>query len=128
MNKIELKYHFFTVLAICFVVIIGVAAVSKLKEKQDAQHLLEKVATEQLTAETVSEVPDYYGTPIKLEKVATEECITVNAVSAGSDHIFGNDDDISCVKRNYNKSRVVGKWISQKSKEFFKGVVSGIVE
>ncbi len=128
MKNFELKYYFFTILAVSFLIIIGAAFLSKLSERKEAQLALEKATLAQLDAESVLEIKDYYGTNFKFEKTATEDCVTVIGASAGPDHIFGNEDDISCTKRNYNKSRIVGKWISKKSKEFVKGMISGITE
>ncbi len=128
MKNLELKYYFFTTLAASFLIIIGAAFLSKLNERKEAQLALEKATLAQLDTEAIVEMKDYYGTNFRFDKTATEECVTVIGASAGPDHIFGNEDDISCTKRNYNNSRIVGKWVSKKSKEFFKGVISGITE
>ncbi len=128
MKNLELKYYFFTTLAASFLIIIGAAFLSKLNERKEAQLALEKATLAQLDTEAIVEMKDYYGTNFRFDKTATEECVTVIGASAEPDHIFGNEDDISCTKRNYNNSRIVGKWVSKKSKEFFKGVISGITE
>lgn len=128
MKNFELKYCFFTVLAVAFLSIVGLAFLSKVNERREAQLALEKATLTQLEAESAVEIKDYYGTNFKFDKTATDDCMTVVGISAGPDHIFGNEDDISCTKRNYNNSRIVGKWVSKKSKEFFKGVISGIAE
>jgi hypothetical protein len=48
--------------------------------------------------------------------------------SAGQDGIFGNEDDIEKSAVDWNKSRVIGKWVGQKSKQAIKGFKEGVKE
>ena len=69
---------------------------------------------------------DRWGTPLKSSYSSQSEVNIASVTSAGRDRIFGTRDDISSERRDVNKSRVIGKWIGDKTKETGSGFLSGL--
>jgi hypothetical protein len=49
-------------------------------------------------------------------------------VSPGKDKQLNTSDDIVVEKTDINKSRIIGRWVGKKTKEFAKGVIGGVKE
>lgn len=71
---------------------------------------------------------DWWGNKIQITRVmnADKTAITYTAVSAGKDGIPGNGDDLSKFVIDFNKSKIIGKWVGEKSKQAVKGMKEGI--
>ena len=52
--------------------------------------------------------------------------ITHRVASPGPDRQLNTGDDIVAVKTDMNKSKIVGKWIGNKTKEATKGIIEGL--
>lgn len=74
------------------------------------------------------EIVDYYGNTIRPDITKTENYKTVRLVSPGKDKQLNTLDDIVVEKTDINKSRVIGRWVGKKTKEFAKGIVGGVKE
>ena len=70
---------------------------------------------------TLNEV-DAWGKPLHFIRHATDTSVSQTIISAGADGEFGSADDISYQDVDLNKSRLVGKWIGSRTKEFVKGL------
>lgn len=64
---------------------------------------------------------DAWGHPLKFKRHATDVEVSQTVTSAGEDGQFGTKDDITYTDIDYNKSRLVGRWLGEKSKEVVKG-------
>jgi hypothetical protein len=69
---------------------------------------------------------DAWGTPLTLERVAEKMYVGYSVRSMGRDKIHNTDDDIVRSVIDWNKSRIVGEWVGEKSTEAFKGFKDGI--
>ena len=72
-----------------------------------------------------ADVYDYYGQACRIDIVGDDTVKTLTVVSAGRDHMFDTKDDVSYSRTEYNKSKIVGKWIGSKTKQFGKGLIEG---
>jgi hypothetical protein len=68
---------------------------------------------------------DAWGNELHFSRLATKTYVQQTIVSAGKDGKFGTDDDIRGEDIDWNKSRIVGKWVGNKAKEFVKGLKDG---
>lgn len=69
---------------------------------------------------------DRWGTLLKSSYSSNNDVNIASATSAGRDRIFGTRDDISSERQDINKSRIVGKWIGEKTKETASGFFGGL--
>ncbi len=122
-----MKHNFFGILTISFLIIVFLAWYFQDTRREETQELVNRISQEYLKSPEIfdQEIQDVYGNVLKLEHSVSEDCLCVKTTSAGLDKTLGNSDDIYCVKRDYNKSRIAGKWVVSRTKEFAKGVVSG---
>lgn len=85
------------------------------------------VAYHTRSTQTEDEVKlDYYGRKCLISIDTATTNTTTTLISAGRDGVFDTSDDIMKHKIDYNKSRIIGKWIGQKGKQFTKGLIDGI--
>lgn len=89
--------------------------------------LLNKQAKILLNTEA-SETVDYHGNRIIPEFTKTDTHKTVRLVSPGKDKVLNTYDDVIVEKTDINKSKIVGRWVGKKTKEFAKGIIGGIKE
>lgn len=122
-----MKHNFFGILATSFLIIVFLAWYFQDTRRKETQELVNRISQEYLKSpeQFEDEITDVYGNVLKLEHSVSEDCLYVKTTSAGLDKILGNADDIYCVKRDYNKSRLAGKWFVSRTKEFTKGIISG---
>lgn len=78
--------------------------------------------------QSCTNVTDSWGRTVRFSRYSDETRTSYVLTSSGKDGIFGNKDDMTSIATDFNKSRIVGKWMGKKSKEFAKGVVEGIKE
>ncbi len=76
------------------------------------------------------DITDWWGNEVCISRVNDREknVVIYTAISAGRDGEFGTDDDLSKVRRDYNKSKIIGKWAGKKFKQGVLGWYEGLKE
>jgi len=74
---------------------------------------------------------DAWGNPIRLERIPAEGLdktgIGYLVVSPGPDGQLDTMDDIKALEIDWNKSRIVGKWMGKKMRQAGEGMAEGIM-
>ena len=75
-----------------------------------------------------SDIHDWWKTDICIKRELAPDGIAIEytAISAGKDKTFETDDDMSVIKIDLNKSKMIGKWAGKRAKEAVKGLREGI--
>lgn len=115
----------FTVAAIVGVIILAHALTKNKRETEQLAKELARTQMDDLPDSAVLSSNDAWGNPMKFQRVATELQVTQIITSAGEDGKFGTSDDIQKEDTDLNKSRIFGKWVSSRTKEFVKGLKDG---
>ena len=70
---------------------------------------------------------DWWGNPIciRREKAGDNLAILYIAVAPGRDGKVGTDDDYTKLRVDFNKSKIVGRWVGNRLKQFAHGFVEG---
>jgi len=71
---------------------------------------------------------DGWGQKLLYTRTGNNKSVQYEVISSGRDKIFGTKDDMVCVAVDLNKSRIVGEWLGEKSKEAIKGVKEGWIK
>lgn len=87
--------------------------------KTEAEFYLASPSTE------VSIKQDAWGNDLRYQCTKDEYGIRVVVSSCGPDNQPNTEDDLGFTVANLNKSRIVGEWMSSRTKEFFNGVWDG---
>lgn len=69
---------------------------------------------------------DLWGHPLEYQYQTDNTRRVALVTSAGRDGVMDTPDDIVAQSTDLNKSKIVGRWFGQKSKEFAKGFKSGL--
>ena len=81
-----------------------------------------KTSMDDLPEETVLGEADWWDNKFNFEREVTDDYIRQTITSPGRDGVSGTKDDIVAIDTDWNKSRIAGRWMKDKSGEFFKGI------
>jgi hypothetical protein len=90
-------------------------------ETEDTLRVLCRIPHDDLPNSTLITNTDGWGRQLKFERSGNQYAITQTIISAGKDGQFGTKDDLKDFDTDFNKSRMIGAWVSSRSKEFMKG-------
>jgi len=129
-----------TIAAVVFVGVYYYLKVMSIKKTEqlvrgNAMLLLHQVQNQEIKLDLASDKPQIVGGATKdawgrnlIYSVTLEpEVLVVDVTSNGPDGIAGTGDDITAQRTDYNKSRIVGKWIGSKLKQAGDGVIEGVI-
>jgi len=133
-----LKVTVFQVTVVLFSVLVGVSIwaisynVPRWKTEQSLPHMALDAKASRCTQEDFMAIQngnaplqDGWGRDVGFKKIVEQELIAYVFCSSGRDGEFGTEDDIEASKLDWNKSRIIGKWLGKKSKETFIGLKEG---
>lgn len=116
-----------TLLLIVLVIVIGIYGYAKIIENgkitrtKEQVKKLAKTPMDYRADGLMPELRDIYGQSLRFNRTEDDYGITQKVSSAGPDGVWDTTDDIVCEDTDLNKSKLLGQWAGQKSKEFIKG-------
>jgi hypothetical protein len=128
----EIPYGLLTLLGFIFIagllIVIYFVTIDKIKTEKIVKETA-KVNMDDLPENTMLTKFDAWGRPLRFSRtIVSENAISQTVTSAGKDGKFDTTDDISHTDIDLNKSRLVGRYIGSRVKEFSKGIVEGSKE
>lgn len=78
-----------------------------------------------LSSRSIEPHEDYWGNDMEITLVEEKDRWVCNVISAGYDGRMGTKDDVEYTRYDYNKSKIIGRYLGEKSVEFMKGWVEG---
>jgi len=90
--------------------------------KEEARRVLPKAKK----IKSVTPKKDLWGNKLIYTAHLSEDFIVVSVRSIGRDEMPNTKDDIKYDAKDFNKSRLIGKFIGTKSKEFADGLIDGV--
>lgn len=93
------------------------------RETREMVTAMSRTAMDDLADNSTIQHTDAWGNPVQFHRIVREDSITQIVTSPGPDGKFGTEDDISHSDTDHNMSKIAGKWIHAKGKEFVKGLI-----
>lgn len=69
---------------------------------------------------------DLWNNLLRYDVVISNKLIVATVKSSGRDGVWDTGDDFKDVVSDFNKSRIVGEWAGQKSKQAVRGFIDGL--
>ena len=128
MNKLsdDQKMALIVISAITILVVIAVLIYNLPSNK--TKRILKANAGDHGTNNHEMPISDGWGTSLRYTYIETKTLKTFLVTSAGADRQFDTSDDMTIEERDYNKSRIIGKYVTDKLKEVTKGVKDSLLE
>ncbi len=114
---------------LAIIIIFGYIFVQKIVTEDQLEQAAKIARSQDLqTGYCFDAIQDWWGTNICIKREVAQDGMAVEymAVSAGKDKSFDTNDDMTVVKIDLNKSKILGKWAGKRAKEVTKGLQEGI--
>lgn len=123
-SEVSALNHGFGVLVVCGVILAPIIGIYRwcnpvAQQKVDSVGIARKIKwVEKPDTSCVLDTIDQWGNHLRVDVVDGDTKKTYNVVSSGPDGKFNTTDDIIATKTDYKKTKLIGRWLGKKSKEF----------
>lgn len=128
LNNIPPEAMFAGLVALIVIASIVGASIYNNRPSVKTRILVKQIAKEQRKVSGELSTKDFYDSNLKSLYVKSKTKETFTIISAGADKKFGTEDDISASTVDFNKSRIIGKFIADKTTQLLGGAKDSVKE
>lgn len=120
-------YKIILIIVFVLVVLVLIEIIRRDWQRKETHNLLQHEANKLCKKPDVERnAKDLWSNQLRYNVVINEKLIVAIVESSGPDGIWETDDDLKDTATDFNKSRIVGEWAGQKSKQVVRGFIDGL--